>query len=386
MKEKKKILYMITKGGFGGAQKYVYDLATEVSKDDFEVVVACGLSSTPVLADKEGLAERLKDKGIRVIDLIFSQRNISFQKEIKTFLEIYRIVKQEKPDILHLNSSKIGGLGALAGRICGVSKIIFTGHGWAFNEERSFFSKMLILFFHWLTITLCHTVIAVSEKTKNDISWMPFVTDKIKVVYNGINVHDKEIEKLSESDARIILASQESEKTIIFSISELHKNKGIDVALKGISLLPTETKEKIIYSIASDGEERENLEKLAKELGIENLVRFLGFVPNAKKLLVGADIFLFPSRTEAFPYAILEAGAAGLPIIATNVGGVPEIIHDMQNGILIHPRNSKEIAEAILYLFDHPEKQKEFGREIKKTVSNFFSPKRMLEETINLYQ
>ena len=120
-------------------------------------------------------------------------------------------------------------------------------------------------------------------------------------------------------------------------------------------------------------------------MNITEIVRFLGFIPDAKKLLSGADTFLLPSRTEAFPYAILEAGMAGLSIIATSVGGVPEVIHDMQNGILVHPRNPKEIAEAILYLLDHSEKQKEFGKEIKKTISNFFSLDKMLSETMTLY-
>ena len=120
-------------------------------------------------------------------------------------------------------------------------------------------------------------------------------------------------------------------------------------------------------------------------MGISDIVKFLGFVPDAKKYLGGADIFLLPSRNEAFPYVILEAGAIGLPIIATSVGGVPEIINDMQNGILVHPKNPREIAEAIMYLLDHKEKQKEFGDEIKKTVMTFFSLERMLLETIGIY-
>ena len=138
--------------------------------------------------------------------------------------------------------------------------------------------------------------------------------------------------------------------------------------------------------MAGDGEEKENLNKLVFELGIENIVRFLGFVPDAKKLLSGADIFLLPSRTEAFPYSILEAGMAGLPVIATSVGGVSEMIHDMQNGILVHPQNPKEMAEAILYILDHEENRKEFGHEIKKTITNFFSLEKMLSETIKIYQ
>jgi len=374
MPEKRKILYVITKGNFGGAQRYVYDLATNLPENKFEVTVACG--------EGEILKKKLREKNIKVIELKSSQRDINISKDIKTFFEIKKIIKQERPDILHLNSSKIGGLGALAGRLAGVPKIIFTGHGWAFNETRGVLSRIIILFLHWLTILLCHITIAVSEKAKRDVGWLPFIKSRVKVVYNGI----EKFEALPKKEARIILASKDSGKIIIFSISELHKNKGVDVALKALSLLPKEIKEKIIYSVAGGGEEKENLERLASELEILDTVRFLGFVSDAKKLLFGADMFLFPSRTEAFPYAPLEAGLAGLPIIATSVGGVPEVIHDMQNGILIHPQNPKEIAEAILYLLDHPEKQKEFGGEIRKTVVNFFSLDKMLEETIKLYQ
>jgi glycosyltransferase involved in cell wall biosynthesis len=374
MKEKKKILYIITKGNFGGAQRYVFDLATTMSKSDFDIVVVCGEGGL--------LIERLKESNIKTIEMENLGKDIKLQNDFKVFRNLIKIIKTEKPDIIHLNSSKIGGLGALAGRICGVPKIIFTGHGWAFNENRNFLQKTIILILHWITILLCHITIAVSEKAKKDIDWMPFIKNKIKVVHNGID----KFKTLPEEEARIILAETESKKIIIFSISELHKNKGVDVAFKALSFLPEKTKEKIIYSVAGNGEEKENLEKLVKELDIENMVRFLGFVPDAKKLLIGSDIFLFPSRTEAMPYAILEAGLAGLPIIATSVGGIPEVIHDMQNGILVHPKNPKELAEAIKYILDHKEKKKEFGKEIKSTVSTFFSLQKMLEETTLLYR
>ena len=372
--EKKKVLYTITKGNFGGAQKYVYDLATSLSKDKFEVVVACG--------EGETLKEKLEEKGIRVIKLGSSQRDISISKDIKTFFDIWKMIRQEKPDILHINSSKIGGLGSLAGRLTQTPRIIFTSHGWAFNEERSLTSKFFILLLHWITIILSHQTITVSNKTKKDISWMPFVKNKIKVIHNGI----KNFEKTEKNEARQILAKNYTEKIIIYSISELHKNKGLDIGIRGIALLPEETKQKVLYCIAGMGEEKENLEKLVKELNLKKQIKFLGFLDNAKNILSGADIFLFPSRTENLPFAILEAGLAGLPTIATSVGGVPEIIKDMQNGILVPPQNPKEISEAIVYLLENPEKQKEFGEEIKKTIVSFFSLEKMLSEMIKLYQ
>ncbi|MEK7200853.1 MAG: glycosyltransferase family 4 protein [Patescibacteria group bacterium] len=387
MQEKKKILYIITKGNFGGAQRYVYDLTTNMSKTVFDIIVACGNK------DGNSLSEKLAGQNIRTIVLENSEREINIKNDFRTFRELIKIIKSEKPDVIHLNSSKIGLLGSLAilylkffsiiHNTYPIPHSIFTAHGWAFNEKsRSAFSRFVFYLGHYLTILICDKTIAVSEKAKKDISFLPFIKDKIKVVYNGIS----EFEKLPKEESRIILASKASEKVIIFSISELHKNKGIDVALKALALLPKETQSKIIYCVASDGEEKTKLEKLAKELNIENMVRFLGFVPDAKKLLSGADIFLMPSRTEAFPYAILEAGMAGLAIIATSVGGIPEVIKDMQNGILVHPCNPKEIAEAILYLLNHPDKQKEFGSEIKKTISNFFSLEKMISETNHLYQ
>jgi len=381
MQEKKKILFCITKGNFGGAQRYVYDLATNLPNDKFEAVVACG--------EGEELPNLLKEKQVRSIRLNKLVREVKIFDEFKVCKELIRLIRSERPDVIHLNSSKIGGLGAVAGRIASLlernygPKIIFTAHNWGFNDNsRSSFEKIFYYLSHWITLMLCHQAIAVSDKTKNDIGFLPFIKDKITVVYNGI----LEFNTLQKEESRIILASKDSNKIIIFSTSELHKNKGVDVALKALSLLPEEAREKIIYCVAGSGEEKEKLEIMSKDFGLGDNVRFLGFVPDAKKLLTGANIFLLPSRTEAFPYSILEAGMVGLPIIATSVGGIPEVIKDMQNGILVHPKNPKEIAEAILYLLDHKEKQEEFGREIQKTVPNFFSLEKMVDATIKLYQ
>lgn len=389
MVAKKKILYIITKGNWGGAQRYVYDLATSLPQDKFEAVVACGIGGL--------LIERLKDLNIRTIEIKSLQRDIKLKNEFRVLKELVKIIKEEKPDIVHLNSSKIGGLGSLAvwyfrtlhlfssltHNTYPLPRSIFTAHGWAFNEDRGALQKFLILASHWLTLVLNDATITVSEKAKKDVERLPFVKNKIKVVYNGIS----EFKTLSQSESRQKLADGEpKEKVVIFSLAELHKNKGLDIALRGLALLPQTAREKIIYSIAGSGEKKDELEKLSQELRLQNSVKFLGQVPEGRQLLSGADIFLLPSRTEAFPYALLEAGSARLPVIATSVGGIPEVIRDMQNGILVHRNNPKEIAEAILYLLEHKDKAKEFGNEIEKTIKNFFTIEKMLSETIKLYQ
>ena len=131
-----KILYGITKSNFGGAQRYVFDLAKAAQEHEHDVSVLCGGDGL--------LASKLKAKNINVITLDKLERDISITKEISSFFQILKFLREEKPDIFHINSSKMGGLGGLAGRLTGVKKIIFTNHGWAFNEPRPNWQKILI--------------------------------------------------------------------------------------------------------------------------------------------------------------------------------------------------------------------------------------------------
>ncbi|MDO8565324.1 MAG: glycosyltransferase [bacterium] len=173
-----KIIYGITKSNFGGAQRYVFDLATETQKAGHEVAVICGAGGV--------LVEKLKENGIRVIEIEGMKRDISLIDEFRSLHFIFRTLYKERPDVFHTNSSKMGGLGNIAARLAGVKKIIFTGHGWAFNEPRLEWQKVLIKFLAWLTILLSHKTICVSEKTKRDVVGWPFVKNKLVVIHNGI--------------------------------------------------------------------------------------------------------------------------------------------------------------------------------------------------------
>ena len=174
-----KLMLLITKGYWGGAQRYVYDLASNLPKEKYEVIVVVG--------EGDDLADKLKADNIRVIKLpTLKRNNIGLLSDWQTLFTLIKLFRTETPDIIHLNSSKIGGLGALAGRIARIKKIIFTAHGWAFNEKRSIFTRAIILFFHWLTIVLTHTTITVSHIQKNQIKFLPFIQSKLTTIHNGI--------------------------------------------------------------------------------------------------------------------------------------------------------------------------------------------------------
>jgi glycosyltransferase involved in cell wall biosynthesis len=251
------------------------------------------------------------------------------------------IFRKERPDIVHLNSSQMGGSGAFAARLTGVKKIIFTGHGWAFNENRPGWQKMLARFFHILTILLSHQTIAVSHITKEQIG-KPW-NKKMIVIRNGLHAIDF-VNKKSARElllAKIVEQNPEAQKillenpTWIGTISELHKTKGLDFAIEAIAKI-----ENVIFVVIGDGEERKNLERLIRRCKAEQKIFLLGRIEMASRYLKAFDIATLTSVTEALPYFLLEAGAAGLPIIASNVGGIPEIIENDVTGILIRKRSS----------------------------------------------
>ncbi len=389
-----KILYLITKSNFGGAQRYVLDLATEAQNAGHDVLVGAG-GHGPLL-------ERLEAAGVRTTSIDGLTRDINPLLDGKSFIELLRLYEQERPDVIHLNSSKIGGLGALSGRIWNATRhvrqlansahkparIIFTGHGWAFNEDRSDIVRALIGGVHWLTIMLAHRTIAVSERTKNQIAKLPIVAHKLTVVRNGIGP----VATLSKEDAlREIFGAptntpEGAPPLRVGTLAELHKNKGLTYALEGLALLKKQRPlERVHFTILGEGEERRALEEQIIRLGLEDSVHLAGYKHDGARLLSAFDAFLLPSITEAFPYAILEAGKIGLPVIATSVGGIPEIIDDMESGILIQSKNPGEVARALAYLIQEPNRRIALGKAIAERIKHRFNVTTMAKETFALY-
>lgn len=371
-----KILYAITKGNWGGAQRYVYDLATALPSDLYNVKVLLG-------TDGE-LGERLRKIGIQTIIIGNMTRDLKFWKDFLAFCKIIKILKKERPDILHLNSSKIGFLGALAGRIVRIPKIIFTGHGWAFNEDRNQIEKKIIYKLHELTIKLSHKTIAVSEQTKNQINPKGKNQEKIVVIKNGLN----KINFLDKKLARGKINKEITAQTWLGTISELHKNKGLKYLIEAIHLLKIETEDTSTLPaviIIGEGEKREKLQARIERYGLQKDIFLVGQIPEAASYLPAFDLFTLTSVTEALPYTLLEAGQASLPVIASAVGGIPEIIEDMNSGILVRPKEPEEIKKAISFMLKNPDKARLFGENLKKTVAENFSQQKMLKQTMAIY-
>lgn len=369
--KRKKILFVITKSNWGGAQKYTFDLATNMP--EYDVIVALG-------GDGE-LKRRLEEYKIRTLTIESLGRDISMLKDISVLFNLISLFKKEKPDIVHLNSSKIGGLGSLAGRITCVKNIIFTAHGWAFKEDRNIISKIVIKFLSWLTILLSHNIIVLSQFEKA-CSPTKLMRKKIHVIYNGI----KDIEMSDRRDARNELQKYEpllpNDSLWIGSVAELHNNKGLTYLIDAFAEVNPDNASLLLIG---EGEERKNLENQIGNLKMQNKIFMLGSVSDANKYLKALDIFALTSKKEGFPYTILEAGFVELPVMASKVGGIPEIIKNNETGLLSDSQNMAQIKANLKTLIEQKEKRTTYGAMLKKHINKHFTFENMLRQTKKLY-
>lgn len=335
----KKVLFLITKSNWGGAQRYVYDLATALNRNEFEPVVALGGNGT--------LVDMLHHAGIRTITIKSLVRDIDAKQELTLARELYSIFRTEKPDVLHLNSSKAGAMGAFVGRLARVRRIIFTAHGWAFNEDRPFWQRLIIKAIHYATVVLSHHTIAVSSGMMREMNW-PGVQTKMSVINPGRSIGVMFTK--AEAREKIVdffpaLLPYQNDPWLV-CVAELHPIKRHQVLFEAVRSL-TATNPHLRLICIGDGQLRTSLEAWVKDRGMAEHIFVVGSLHEAARFLKAFDLFVLASKSESYGYVLHEAGLAGLPIVATNVGGITDIVTDNKTGLLIPPDNSPALAGAL---------------------------------------
>lgn len=380
----KKVLFVITKSNWGGAQRYVYDLASNLQRSAFEPVVICG--GAPGTTQPGVLVEKLKHVNVRTLYLVELIRDFGFL-DWNAFWSIVCAIRAEKPDILHVNSSKAGGLGALAGRVTGVPNIVFTVHGWPFKQEWHPIQRAWIYLASWLTAVFSHHVIVVSEKDMRIAKRMWFMGKKIKYIPNALKTFDEVFSKES-AERRLSFGYSGNmaytSKYRLVTIAELTKNKGLRYGIDMIEELENRFPGTYTYTIFGEGEDLADLQSQRQKLQNPQVVYFESFATNrpsinlsteASRYLRAFDIFILPSIKEGMPYVLLEAAAAGLPIVATNV--VQQEASNISNiDCSASPGDGHALANAVEKLVQNMP---------TKTPSTIGSFATMLEKTMALY-
>ena len=220
------------------------------------------------------------------------------------------------------------------------------------------------------------TIVVVSKAVKNEINNLGVNEKNIKVIYNGIDPSNFDFN---------IMPKVSNKNFIVGSICRLHKEKGLKYLLEAIKIAK-ETISNIRLIIVGEGDERQNLINISKDLNIYNNVLFSGFQKDVAKWIKEFDLFVLPTiKREAFGIVLIEAMASRVPVIASRIGGIPEVIIDSKNGLLVSPADSSELAQAIITLHNDPEKRKRMGLAGRKIVEEKFSEEKMISEYEKLF-
>jgi len=361
MNKKIKILYLTTASKLSGTEKMLYELVKGIDKEKYEVMV-CTIKDD--LSSQ--LLDRLRKKGIKTACL-----NLDKKWKVWRVFKLLKIIKNFNPDVLQSFLFFDNILARIFGKLARI-QIIISGQRSAEtcrSRIRNFFDK--------ITINFADYMVSNSEAGKKIVIKRDgFPEEKIKVIYNGIDL-----------DKTRQLETKKSKKiTKIGFVGRLRTEKGLNYLIEAVVILKNKINDFVVLTIG-EGPERENLEKLVCKNGVENLICFLGYKEKAWKYMQKFDLLVLPSLWEGFPNVIIEAMVQNVLVVATRVGGVPELIEDNETGFLVEPRDSKALAEKINYVLSLPEEgKKKIMKNARKTVKENFFIEKMVKEYEKLYE
>ena len=294
--------------------------------------------------------------------------------DIEAIREIRKSIKHLKPDIIHVHGTRAGSLGRLAAigfRI----PVVYTEHLWTKNYKLpSRFAHRLQLIGLWFLDMFTTVNIAVSQSVKDFMVENQISRDeKIVVIYNAIEPLKKEAKIFSGKD------------WVIGTIGTLNFQKGIQYLIEAFPIILKEFP-KARLEIVGEGPYRRRLEKLVKKMKLSNSISFTGFVKDIEEKIINFDLYAQPSLSESFGLAIVQAMSIGLPVVATNTGGIPEVVTTGKTGILVEAAKPKALAAAILELLRDHEKAKKMGKMAAQDVKIKFNLKEMIKETEKIYE
>lgn len=350
----------------------------------YETVLICG----EVGSHEGDMMYLAKEKGIEPILIEELGRDLSIRNDWRAFWRIYKIICREKPDIIHTHTAKAGTLGRLAGILYNIThfgfklrpdrcKLIHTFHG---HVLHSYFGRVKTWFFIWIERFLAlftDRIITVSLSLKRElVEGFRIATErKISVIELGFELDD--LFGLS--------VKEKSDCLTIGIIGRLVPVKGHRMFFRVVKKVKDRGL-RVQFSVIGDGELRQELENYAKELGIADIVEFKGWVKDLREIYSGLDIVVLMSLNEGTPVSIIEAMAAARPVVATEVGGVSDIVQDGKNGYLIRDKGDDCFAERLLDLINNCEKRKRFGLYGRELATKRFSKERLIGDIETLYR
>jgi glycosyltransferase involved in cell wall biosynthesis len=348
----------------GGASIHVLDLASGMQSQGHDVTILVG--GNGILFDIASAA------GVKCVHVEHLKREISLVSDLRCFFYLRKILRESKPDLLHVHSSKAGFLGRFAAKSLNIP-VVFTAHGWAMSGGVSTISKFFYKSLERLAAYLSSAIITVSNYDR-DLALDCNIgnSNLITAVHNGVpDIPDvRQSKKYTKNNCKFLMVAR-------FDDQKNHCD-----LLNALANIPRHNWE---LDLVGDGPLFSDIKRLAHKLDIHNKINFVGYTSNVKRFLLDADVFVLISNWEGLPLTILEAMSVRLPIVASNVGGVSECVTEHENGFLIEREDVSKLTLSLNKLIESKEFRKHMGNKSREKYEKFFTFDRMLGDTICVY-
>lgn len=375
-----KVVFILGTLDIAGTERQLLELLRHIDRRRFEVKI--------LAFERAGrLRTELKHLGIPCLSLDLPELRGKFHPQsyvqlYRMFRNMIRFLKQERPHLVQTYLFWANVYGSLAAKLAGVP-VIVTGRR-ALMETR-----YKVWYRHWLQncSNLCATaIVANSQVVKAECLQRDWgvTADKIRVIYNGIDL--KHFQTPGDGTQLRIEFRIPPKSLVIGMLATFHPRKRHEDLLRALPLIHQRYPQTVLVCVGRDNGARAELEALTDALGIQAAVRFAGERQDIPEILALCDIVAFPSEIEGMSNVLLEALAAGKPVVAARVAGNPEIIQYEQTGLLVPPRQPQSLAEAILRLLDSAVLRQQFGDAGRQWVEKHFRVEQMVSETEELYR
>jgi len=355
----------------------------------YEMVLVCGLSQESNMSDSESQAvdrqiDDARVNGVKIVSIPSLLRRISPVHDTRALYDLVRIIKTEKPDLVHTHTSKAGILGRVAAKLAGVPNIVHTPHGHVFFGH---FGPIFSRIFRWierLFAPLTDRVVVLTDGESRDYTDLNvYPKNKHVKIHSGVDIEKfKQMTNSAVEKKRSLGLDQNG--LVVGFIGWLLPIKGPMHLLKAMEDVWQEYADTILVYIGK-GDLDVDLRAEALKTGANGRVNFLGWRNDIDKIMPIFDILVLPSLNEGMGRVLVEAMAAGKPLVASNVGGIPDLVKHDFNGLLVPPGDEKALASSIKQLISNPQKAKMMGQCGRK-LCNQFSLEAMVEKIDLLYQ
>ncbi|MEW6334449.1 MAG: glycosyltransferase family 4 protein [Thermodesulfobacteriota bacterium] len=383
-----KVIHVITRFDKGGSAENTFTTVRDLDKTRYDVVLVKGNCLRGVSGDPEIEAVRANvstalGQGVRLFCLRHLVRDLRPLSDAAAFFSLVRIIRREKPHLVHTHTSKAGILGRWAAHVCGVPIIVHTPHGHVFWGYFGRWQTRLFLYLERQTSRITSAIVALTAREKRDHLRFGIAPEaKFAVIHSGVDLQMFRADRYPPLETKALLGIP-VERTVVGTVGRLTLVKGQASLIRAVAEL-IRRGEKIFLLLVGDGELRKDLEELCVRAGIGQHVRFLGWRPDVARIMAAFDIFCLPSRNEGMGKVLAEAMAMGKPIIASDVGGIPDMVRCRENGILVPAGDIEAWADAIAGLCRDPQERRRMGEAGMGMASRYGSGE-MVKQIDRLY-